>query len=228
MTENEFINTICDYPDDLFPRLAFADWLEENATSNYKCAACDGMGDYCWSSEDGGSPIMVCPDCRGKGSVSDGRSEMAEFIRVQVELATVKKTSCGEGEETCVCKRESELRIRERELFGPIKRTFGDSLGIDFSPTVDMQWSRGFVEGVACSVSQWKAHGPEMVRKTPILKVVLTDNILGDTITVIIDTSIPWCFVPSDGSKFKCATDGKAAIRWARSETRDGKLRKMP
>lgn len=34
-----------------------------------KCEWCNGLGDYYWPSEDGGSPLLECPKCKGKRKV---------------------------------------------------------------------------------------------------------------------------------------------------------------
>lgn len=38
-----------------------------------KCAACEGIGTVFWPSEDGGSPPLKCPECKGKGRIDAGR-----------------------------------------------------------------------------------------------------------------------------------------------------------
>lgn len=40
------------------------------AEANADCFACDGIGDTVWPSEDGGSPRLECPVCKGTGKVS--------------------------------------------------------------------------------------------------------------------------------------------------------------
>jgi uncharacterized protein (TIGR02996 family) len=79
--------TILDRPDDDFPRLAYADALEEQA-GTVTCQQCGGDGQSHLASRSGGSLGWGdCPTCRGSGEVSNGFAERAEFVRVQVELA---------------------------------------------------------------------------------------------------------------------------------------------
>jgi len=35
-----------------------------------KCQVCDGLGDTTWPSEDGGSPLLICDKCSGRGSIT--------------------------------------------------------------------------------------------------------------------------------------------------------------
>ncbi len=96
-----FLRAIIADPADDVRRLAFADWLDENA-GTVECRHCEGEGRI---ADAGGSGLMTtvpasrvntyvrysddrdCPTCRGTGQVSDGDPDRAEFIRVQCELA---------------------------------------------------------------------------------------------------------------------------------------------
>lgn len=102
-TEQALLAAICDpanHADDL-PRLAYADWLEENA-GVVRCGDCGGGG---WIDEraararekslthaigvyDIRRMAFSCVTCRGSGVVSDGRPERAEFIRLQCRIAS--------------------------------------------------------------------------------------------------------------------------------------------
>ena len=72
---------ICADPADDTPRLAYADWLEENA-GTVKCKECGGSG---W--EAGREGTERCNECLGNEGPPDGRAARAEFIRTQVALA---------------------------------------------------------------------------------------------------------------------------------------------
>lgn len=113
-----------------------------------------------------------CTLCRGSGRVSDGRAELAAFIRVQVELAA-EHSDCGtKGYGPCG-KRCEELRRRERELWGylpsrnGVRSLFestlpgaafctatdgGKHLGRGF-PIIIVQ--RGLPSVVRCTLAEW-------------------------------------------------------------------------
>jgi uncharacterized protein (TIGR02996 family) len=118
VTEADLLREILACPDDDAPRLALADWLEENSGS-VECARCGGRGRERWECKvcgatpdeagevehgrgcyvidsDGGGTESVdvppCPDCAGTGRVSDGKAERASFIRCQIELAAMHCT----------------------------------------------------------------------------------------------------------------------------------------
>lgn len=93
-TEAEFLATIAAAPDDTDARLVFADYLDEHADElpPVKCPACDAA----WLEQIGRAQTydrdsqhwVDCPTCKGAGTVRDtSRSERAELIRVQCELA---------------------------------------------------------------------------------------------------------------------------------------------
>jgi uncharacterized protein (TIGR02996 family) len=152
------------HPDEDTPRLAYADWLDENA-ADIECGACmgfrfNGLGEY----------RKPCAHCDSTGFTSDGRRERAEFIRVQCRLATPCVTC------TPVCSQEyghappcelglvGDLRRRERELWLTLYNKFtaegGRGLNVPHStadgcsvnylpqsrePGIRLTWKRGFV-----------------------------------------------------------------------------------
>lgn len=42
-----------------------------------KCERCNGVGEFRWSLEDGGSPWMICPDCGGTGKIEPPTVDLA-------------------------------------------------------------------------------------------------------------------------------------------------------
>ena len=87
------------HPEADAPRLIFADWLDEHAGSVRRCSGTHShsgkrvpliSGGFRWDAHG----VLHCDDprkphhhCDEKCTVSDGRAELAELIRVQVELA---------------------------------------------------------------------------------------------------------------------------------------------
>lgn len=142
ITEAALLAAVIARPDQDGPRLVYADWLDENAGAA-ECGWCGGRGEDRPppAVEVGGrrmvyvGPLGLCPQCRGTGSVPDGRAARAEFVRVQVEIArwgTCDGHSQGlhsPGGPRCPeCDRRSGCRRRERELMLEHGREwFGDT-----------------------------------------------------------------------------------------------------
>lgn len=121
-----------------------------------------------------------------------GEGERSEFIRVQCELASLDPyhRSCT-GEKCPGC---SALRRREYELWGYLPRRDGILAVMkaelpDWAlllPSDNGRWlthsypwawvRRGFIAEVCLSCAEWFAHGPALVRRQPIERVVLVDK----------------------------------------------------
>jgi uncharacterized protein (TIGR02996 family) len=163
MTAAAFLAAVCAAPDDDTPRLAFADWLEEQ-----------------------------------------GETERAEFIRVQVELASVEADAglnrmpqrapgenWNEWQDRYLRRRHSliqrryALRRRERELLfslpgslwlgdwepNPDRITHGKLTHIG-RPCVLVR--RGFVHAITCSCANWLKHAAAILAAQPVREVTLT------------------------------------------------------
>lgn len=127
-TEGGLLRAIAADPADDTVRLAYADWLEENARE-VECRACLGTGSHALDPYElaarygrGAAAKILdaakCLTCGGSGRVGDGKRERAEFIRVQVELAA---GGCLPG--LCICTRGcDELRRLGRELWRANRR----------------------------------------------------------------------------------------------------------
>jgi uncharacterized protein (TIGR02996 family) len=174
------LRAILEDPFDDVPRLLLADVLEEQAKS-VRCQ-CGGTGLEQFPHANRGSggthPQIKCSHCQGKGYVSDGQSERAEFMRVQCELATMpapwckteaRENNCEELGLTTLCD-WCDLRRREQELFAeaypalasglpgePVdylveglscRRRFGDRTAI-------FTFRRGFVASVNLTCADW-------------------------------------------------------------------------
>jgi uncharacterized protein (TIGR02996 family) len=137
--ELAFYRRICDEPREDTPRLVYADWLEERGGS-VPCGRCGGEGVIGRYTEAALPPL--CPACSGVGSVSDGRAERAEFIRVQCELARWEgrsaHTASGRNDSRVELSdgkgnmidggRLDALRRRERELFAEVRSAIRETL----------------------------------------------------------------------------------------------------
>lgn len=118
-----FLRAIIANPGDDLPRLVYADWLDENArVVEVVCKECGGVG---W--EAGHEGIERCNECLGEvRSVSDGRAERAEFIRVQIRIAEIVRQRNGSKQRGLIpalknleegIRDVEPLQQRERSLF---------------------------------------------------------------------------------------------------------------
>lgn len=112
-----------------------------------------------------------------------GEPERAEFIRLQIELAerNVKPYNlCWESAIACriVAKDSSNLVHRCSNIlveFGQKWWQEGNYL-INQLPIWKASWRRGFVSRIDCNMSQWREHGPAIVRNHPVQVVRIDDK----------------------------------------------------
>lgn len=108
----------------------------------------------------------------------NGQGERAEFIRVQVALSTPTLGADGTGDS----QKRHELVRREAAIMsrrGPVEGR--GKWWADYGPgdrVSVVEWLRGFVSEVTCTLADWLAHGPAIVAAHPIRRVVLTDIVV--------------------------------------------------
>lgn len=143
--ERALLNGVLAAPLDDAPRLVLADWYDEN-----------------------------------------GQEERAEFIRVQCELESLGFGD-PEAEQIHRNDRVGELARRQRRLYAKssvdlwpsvvpyisLGRAVFDSLSYNDRPCGLIR--RGFMAEVRFTLDAWMKHGPEIVRREPVTRVVLTD-----------------------------------------------------
>jgi len=173
---------ILDKPNEDFPRLAYAEKLEETA-GQMTCPECRG------------DPYNVpwfghgakCHRCNGAGAVDNGHTARAEFIRAQMELAreesAIRPSLLGAGAATPQIR---GLRAREEELWltvgghhhwGNVLPTVNRSLfeaGHGMTKPIALV-RRGFVDEIRVTHDSFLDHLPALARH-PITRVVLTDR----------------------------------------------------
>lgn len=158
-------------PGDDAPRLVYADWLEEHAVYG-PCERCRGGTKV--NPKDGFhydrtqnrfdfDPKAKCSACSGAGSVSDGRKERAEFIRVQCELATQGVPGRQPQASPENDRRQDLLQAREQELLEDHGNRWARELAnlVNFMAPItgnelhwmgqvilSWEWSRGFIDTV--------------------------------------------------------------------------------
>lgn len=192
-------------PEDDAPRLAYADWLDENG-GEIRCPKCKGLRfGFCSRCSGEGCSIYgiaangpcgvekQCDECNGTGRVSNGFAERAEFIRVQCELDKLPtecdRTFCDGQLVVCPdCRKRKQLWKIERNWIENNRRKFRDDSGI---PLADMgllrqeplecagplfRFRKGLVEEVRCTLAQYLTHCHEIAAKHPVTKWILTDK----------------------------------------------------
>lgn len=211
--QRDLLNTIIANPEDDAPRLVYADWLDENDGTE-ECTKCSGEGwlhtlyrlaemdknEHC-------STSARCEVCDGKGLHTNRFAELAEFIRVQCELANASGCDLMTGGKNCdefnkklspyktqlichKCNRIEWLKRRQEQLLGFApgggsmrqynwKEWFGNAINFIHrsgrKEDVLKMFRRGFVEQIACTMSDWMMYGPEIVQDHPITHVALSD-----------------------------------------------------
>lgn len=134
--EEALMDAIRNDPNDDTVRLAYADWLDENAA----CNACFGTTLAGWGAWD--KNHGPCAECRGTGT--NGNAARAEFVRVQVAIA---------GEPTGNF--YSLNRKRERELLTPPTNHDSWCAPIPRIGGVGITFRRGFVDEVRLTLAQF-------------------------------------------------------------------------
>lgn len=150
-------------PADDTVRLAYADWLQENAAA-VPCRDCGGGGRWRDSRMPGGD--TDCGRCHGVGTFPDGRAERAEFVRVQIELASMPAyryvrddIDWSDPWLSSECKRAIQLRRRERDLFHAHSAAWFDGFdSVGLAPTnttaaTSAVVARGFVAEIRCTTA---------------------------------------------------------------------------
>lgn len=167
-------------PDDDTVRLAFADWLDENA-GTVECPKCKGKKPRRWRDHSG-----ICDVCNNAGFVHDNRAAQAEFIRVQVELArgiscldpsigaviAGKPAPCymcrPRNKKDCLpwcesCCRRDDLMNRERELLAHADRwrmgVLAERVETNYDPASDTYRSTKY----ATAIDSWERGFPAVV-----------------------------------------------------------------
>ncbi len=105
----------------------------------------------------------------------NGEPERAEFVRLQLEMAARaadgrRARECSWGG-TCCC-RSHKLERREAQILDGTPHFLRVGIPAAFS----VEFRRGFVESVRCTLAAWQKHGPAVVRAHPVTRAALTDR----------------------------------------------------
>jgi uncharacterized protein (TIGR02996 family) len=168
--ESALLAAILADPADDAPRLILADWLQDNA-GQVECDRCDRGDTH-------GSPKLwasACSACQGRLFVSDGRAELAEFIRVQI--ARVRNDTDGLDRREATFADEAERWLR---LPAPFETGMWSGLGGEIRFGAEggtaCTFRRGFIEKVEMWTADFLAHAPALFAAHPVERVVLTDK----------------------------------------------------
>lgn len=223
MTDGDaLLRAILEDPVDDTVRLAYADWLEENANET-TCPKCDGLGCHINPPFNAFRPDR-CRVCRGERILPDGRAARAEFIRVQcglanwnpyvappeiLEIANSGRVYAQSAIDLITEKakahddRVAELRRRERELWAShthdwfLGRGLFGSVGLTgttpVGPPYPLGLARcGFIDHITLPAADFLTHADALFRAHPIAGVVLTNAIPGESVTVSRDARSYW------------------------------------
>ncbi len=180
-----FLAAIIEHADEDWPRLQFADWLEEHGQPE----RAEFIRVQCEIAELRLNEIPPHPncDCCEAGSMAPHKKWCKSDQWVLKYLSRQYKGDC--------------LRRRERELWAvaadeamqldeplwgimPRWHIAGWSpnqlhlvkLCVESHPEIHVLYRHGFVECVSCTTDDWLTHGPALVRAAPLREVRLTDR----------------------------------------------------
>ena len=180
-TERDLLRAVNAEPGDDAPRLAYADFLDEQPDAYRDCPNCNGVPDQkrfmratdWYRGKTGPSTVVTtCPECDGAGFVpDDARKRRAEFIRVQIELSKPPTRASAklagvvaphlsadrvrvvtEPGRKALLEREAELHPTARHEY-----QFGCADLIPKGAVIDdrITFVRGFVGKLMCSAADW-------------------------------------------------------------------------
>lgn len=219
-------------PLDDTPRLVFADYLDETAGGPVPCPRCGGRGFYGKPDHDnplssyprseltpGGLPKVRCGDCGG------GRAELAEVIRLGVELADWPCDCDDEAERVC----HDECRGKER---GERRRRFLDlhpaaCAGLPFFVAESVtpaplraallnqsNWRRGLPGAATLTAAEFLWSVDVLRASVPLVGVTLTTELRFSSSHLIADRGPPRRYGPHHATRNVTVwVDRAAALR---------------
>jgi uncharacterized protein (TIGR02996 family) len=158
LDERAILKAVCDAPDDDFPRMAYADWCEENGRPRraefVRIQLMMAKGAE-------GCSCGACVRRLGGGQQTNGPCAMSQ---VRVPIGGKMKRADWRCHELCA------------EVGGwPTFMT-------GWPPTIcniTLSYSdlrRGFIDSITCGVDWWMIYGPELVRNAPLTWIDATDR----------------------------------------------------
>lgn len=162
MTDGDAIRAaVLTHPGEDTPRLLYADWLQEQASA-VTCHICGGKGG--WDSQYHGRGYAPhwcrCATCEGTGLEPDAVGSRAKGMRWML--------SSPKNSWVCLCNystRPCNVCVSMGDEVADIpRRTDGETHYVV---------NRGFVSEVRCTGESWVAHGPRLVTRHPLERVVL-------------------------------------------------------
>jgi len=160
-TETDLLASVLREPEEDTPRLMYADWLDDNAGT--VCRHCDGNKRVAvqWGRLSRETIDMACRACggTGEGSHSDGRRELAEFIR-----------GTGPGSDKTLSRDDRGRLVRY------FAGTVVNQLGRDAQYVHYNSIRYGFVDWIRIPFAAFVANGRALFRRHPIRTVFLSDR----------------------------------------------------
>ena len=203
-------------PDSDTPRLMYADWLEEHGDpdraafirvqceiARLESVKVDRFNDETDWSECTGIAASWCPNC-GDCCCRNREQSMSDD---DCSLHNPSSLHC------CLDDINDELerlREREQELFNwdwlpdfnqQLREWYYSNYPRDYQQDRPFSYlvRRGFVEEARMSLADWQQHGPEIVKRQPVARVVLTDKRPVDIAPTNHGWAWLWMFDPEEG-----------------------------
>lgn len=177
-----FIATIRDAGENLYPRLVYADWLEEQGETRRAEIIRDWCALYQWYSK----PVAARPAEQISSIAAIIRrhqktvkERLSELIPTTPNSIPVWQHSVGHLQHHAYCQRPYFYETFTRSRFG-VAATIVHSLlafltasNQSFITNAWFLWRAGLVEAVYCSLKYWRSVGPHLVQSHPIRDVYL-------------------------------------------------------
>lgn len=173
MTESHLLAAILAAPEDDAPRLIYADWLEEHDQPEraefirVQCALATRAGEVCSSCRPG---QHTNGPCRCPRDLRDIRRRERDLLRMHFGSWT---NSLPESLVTKECPQCQDYPADWET--GVIECSHCDCTGIVCHDD-GLEFHRGFVAEIHCTLADWMEHGPAIVRAQPVEVVRLIDR----------------------------------------------------
>ncbi len=178
MTDREAsIRSVCEQPEDDTVRLVFADWLDGQEAARGRCRRCNGTRYRGMHSKNTFTQVRC--ECRDGTGLDTTDRDRAEFIRVQVELASFDTAYHLSYHNRAMCENSAvPLVKRSAELLHPAWSRELAATGFT-DPTAVNQWEfrRGFVSAIELPAADFLAHAAAIFAAHPVTAVALTGKV---------------------------------------------------
>jgi uncharacterized protein (TIGR02996 family) len=195
-TDADFLRAVCAAPGDDFPRLLYADWLEEHARTEADRARAEFIRVQV---EIAGTET---PRCEQTGATLPSPGYYTKHCRCRGCRLRRREYLCSRRHLHCEWSAFFYAPMAEADVRRALASGTPGSLRV-----APVEFRRGFVESVTLPAAAWVAHGPALVRAAPLRRVTLADR---EPVELSPSWRVePWTFRVSD------RPDARNAIPWS-------------